>query len=185
VVFDLDALQLESPETYFQAAFRVQSPWSVGTPTATIPMRSASSSQPVLRSTSRRTRTPPVRRLGMSSCWARLGRDVRELARLAGLASTDADESIDVAEIVDIASKPARLTRGEWSHGGLISPSVSKLDELSEHVLSARARRKPTHTSSSDQEDETTINDTEMLTDTGSVRLGRRQPQRLSMSRTA
>jgi hypothetical protein len=161
---------LEAPETYFQAAFRVQSPWSVWNPEGDNP-----NEERILKPACLTIDFAPTRGLRLFADYGmRLGsgvdadEDVRELGRFLPVLGFDGTQMrpVDVDEIIDIAFETSTIDTRRMESRRFISPSVAKLEGLSEHVRRALERvTKAGQASSESSEDEVTINETTELDD--------------------
>jgi hypothetical protein len=163
---------LEAPESYFQAAFRVQSPWSIWNPEGDDP-----NLERVLKPACLVMDFAPTRGLRLFADYGmRLGagddadHDVRELSKFLPVLGFDGTEmrSVEVDEIIDVAFENTSIDTARMTSKRFIHPSLSKLDDLSAGVRSALERVStgwrggPT----TGDEDEVDINETPELSDT-------------------
>jgi hypothetical protein len=164
---------LEAPETYFQAAFRVQSPWSVLNPEGNDP-----NEERVHKPACLTIDFAPTRALRLFADYGmRLGsgidadEDVRELSRFLPVLGFDRTEmrSIDVDEIIDIAFETSTVDTRRMDSRRFISPSVAKFEGLSDHVRRALERvTRAAQAASESSEEGVTINETVELDETTS-----------------
>jgi hypothetical protein len=119
---------LKSPETYFQAAFRVQSPWSVKNPHGDNPTRRRSSSPSASSSTSRpRARCGRLSEygIGLSPNEPNPENAVRDLVSFLPVLAYDGANmtQIDAGGILDIAmaGTSATLLARKWESALLVN----------------------------------------------------------------
>jgi hypothetical protein len=160
---------LEAPESYFQAAFRVQSPWSVWNPKGDDPHH-----EQVIKPACLVIDFAPTRALRLFADYGmRLGEgrdadaDVRDLARFLPVLGFDGTEMrpVDVDTIIDIAFESASIDTRAMNSKRFISASPTKLESLSDDVRRALERvTKGGDTGAGvDEDDETIINETPEL----------------------
>ena len=135
---------LESPESYFQAAFRVQSPWSVWNPDGTDP-----NEEKVVKPACLVLDFAPTRALRLFVDYGmRLGdgtnadNDVRELSKYLPVLGFDGTrmQAVDVDKIIDTAFQTTNIDTRRMQSKRFIHPHASKLELLSEDVRRALAR---------------------------------------------
>jgi hypothetical protein len=156
---------LEAPESYFQAAFRVQSPWSVWNPTGDDP-----NYEQVIKPACLVIDFAPSRALRLFADYGmRLGEgrdadaDVRDLARFLPVLGFDGTRmrEVDVETIIDIAFESTSIDTRAMSSKKFINASLAKLESLSDDVRQALGRvTRAGDASTAPDDDETTINDT-------------------------
>lgn len=160
---------LEAPETYFQAAFRIQSPWSVWNPEGDDP-----NEEKVVKPACLAIDFAPNRGLRMFADYGmRLGpgvdtdEDVRDLARYLPVLGFDESgmRYVDVDTIVDIAFQTSTIDTRRMESKRFISPSISKLEGLTPDVREALARVTRSRQAALLDDDEVSINDTAELSD--------------------
>lgn len=160
---------LEAPETYFQAAFRIQSPWSVWNPEGDDP-----NEEKVVKPACLAIDFAPTRGLRMFADYGmRLGpgvdtdEDIRDLARYLPVLGFEESgmRYVDVDTIVDIAFQTSTIDTRRMESRRFISPSVSKLEGLAPAVREALARVTRSRRAPLLDEDEVSINDTAELSD--------------------
>ena len=155
---------LEAPEGYFQAAFRVQSPWSVWNPNGDEP-----NYEQVIKPACLVIDFAPTRALRLFADYGmRLGdgrdadADVRDLARFLPVLGFDGTEmrEVDVDTIIDIAFESTSIDTRAMSSKRFISASLAKLESLSDDVRRALERvTKGGDAGAMMDDDETTINE--------------------------
>lgn len=132
---------LEAPEGYFQAAFRVQSPWSVWNPNGDDP-----NYEQVIKPACLVIDFAPTRALRLFADYGmRLGEgrdadaDVRDLAHFLPVLGFDGTQmrEIDVDTIIDIAFESTSIDTRAMSSKRFISASLAKLESLSDDVRRA------------------------------------------------
>ncbi len=162
---------LGTPESYFQAAFRVQSPWSLWNPEGDDPRE-----ERVVKPACLVIDFAPTRALRLFAEYGmRLGdgvdadRGVRELYRFLPVLGFDGTQmrEVDVDEIVDAAFENTSVDVKKMSSKVFIDASLSKLEGLSDEVRSAfEMVRRPTISAiASGSDREITINETDALDD--------------------
>lgn len=160
---------LEAPETYFQAAFRVQSPWSLWNPDGDDPNR-----EKVVKPACLAIDFAPNRGLRMFADYGmRLGpgvdadEDVRDLARFLPVLGFDDSgmRYVEVDAIVDIAFQTSTIDTRRMESRRFISPSISKLEGLTADVREALARVTRSSPAALLDDEEVSINDTAELGD--------------------
>ena len=154
---------LEAPEGYFQAAFRVQSPWSVWNPNGDEP-----NYEQVIKPACLVIDFAPTRALRLFADYGmRLGdgrdadADVRDLARFLPVLGFDGTEmrEVDVDTIIDTAFESTSIDTRAMSSKRFISASLAKLESLSDDVRRALERvTKGGDAGAMMDDDETTIN---------------------------
>ncbi|MBD2114929.1 MULTISPECIES: restriction endonuclease [Cyanophyceae] len=159
---------LEAPESYFQAAFRVQSPWSVWNPDGTNP-----NEERVLKPACLVLDFAPTRALRLFADYGmRLGRgmdadnDVKELSKYLPVLGFDGTrmQPVDVDEIIDTAFQTTTVDTRWMQSRKFINPDASKLELLSEEVRRALiCVTKQRQSDRSADEDENVINKTPEL----------------------
>lgn len=159
---------LESPEAYFQAAFRVQSPWSIWNPNGTDPTE-----ERVVKPACLVLDFAPTRALRLFADYGmRLGdgldseNDVRELSKYLPVLSFDGTvmQPVDLDEIIDTAFQTTTVDTRRMQSKRFIHPSASKVERLSEGVREALMRvTKRRRFNSGVDDDETGINETPEL----------------------
>lgn len=162
---------LEAPEGYFQAAFRVQSPWSVWNPTGNDP-----NYEQVIKPACLVVDFAPTRALRLFADYGmRLGEgrdadaDVRDLAHFLPVLGFDGTEmrQVDVDRIIDIAFESTSIDTRAMSSKRFISASLSKLENLSDDVRQALERvTKGGDAGTMLDDDDTTINENPELSGT-------------------
>jgi hypothetical protein len=161
---------LGAPEGYFQAAFRVQSPWSVWNPNGDEP-----NYEQVIKPACLVIDFAPTRALRLFADYGiRLGdgrdadADVRNLARFLPVLGFDGTEmrEVDVDTIIDIAFESTPIDTRAMSSKRFISASLAKLESLSDDVRQALERvTKGGDAGATLDDDETTINQNPELSD--------------------
>ena len=161
---------LGAPEGYFQAAFRVQSPWSVWNPNGDEP-----NYEQVIKPACLVIDFAPTRALRLFADYGiRLGdgrdadADVRDLARFLPVLGFDRTEmrKVDVDTIIDIAFESTSIDTRAMSSKRFISASLAKLESLSDDVRRALERvTKGGDAGGTMDDDETTINQNPELGD--------------------
>ena len=159
---------LGTPESYFQAAFRVQSPWSIWNPEGDDP-----NEERVVKPACLVIDFAPTRALRLFAEYGmRLGegvdadRDVRDLHRFLPVLGFDGTQmrEIHVDEIIDAAFESTSIDVRRMSSKVFIDANLSKLEGLNEDVRRALERvTRPTISPGSSAEGETVINVTEEL----------------------
>jgi hypothetical protein len=161
---------LETPESYFQAAFRVQSPWSVWNPDGTDP-----NEERVVKPACLVLDFAPNRALRLFADYGmRLGKgsdadnDVRELSRFLPVLGFDGTmmRPVSVDHIIDIAFQTTSIDTRQMQSKKFINPNASSLELLSEEVRRALARViKQRQSGRGADDDENVINETPELTE--------------------
>lgn len=161
---------LETPESYFQAAFRVQSPWSVWNPDGTDP-----NEERVVKPACLVLDFAPNRAIRLFADYGmRLGEgrdadnDVRELSKFLPVLSFDGTmmHSVGVDQIIDIAFQTTSIDTRQMQSKKFINPDASKLELLSEEVQKALIRvTKQRQAGRGTDEAENVINETAELTE--------------------
>jgi hypothetical protein len=159
---------LGAPEGYFQAAFRVQSPWSVWNPNGDEP-----NYEQVIKPACLVIDFAPTRALRLFADYGmRLGdgrdadADVRDLARFLPVLGFDDTgmREVDVDRIIDIAFESTSIDTRSMSSKRFISASLTRLESLSDDVRRALERvTKGGNAGPMMDDDETTINETPEL----------------------
>lgn len=159
---------LEAPESYFQAAFRVQSPWSVWNPDGTNP-----NEERVVKPACLVLDFAPNRALRLFADYGmRLGEgkdadnDVRELTKFLPVLGFDGTmmEPVDVDKIIDIAFLTTAIDTRQMQSKKFINPNASNLELLNEDVRRALMRvTKQRQSDGGAVEDENVINETPEL----------------------
>ena len=159
---------LETPESYFQAAFRVQSPWSVWNPDGTDP-----NEERVVKPACLVLDFAPNRALRLFADYGmRLGEgrdadnDVRELSKFLPVLSFDGTRmhSLGVDHIIDIAFQTTSIDTRQMQSKKFINPNASNLELLSEAVRRALTRvTKQRQSDRGADEDKNVINETPEL----------------------
>jgi len=154
---------LGAPEGYFQAAFRVQSPWSVWNPNGGEP-----NYEQVIKPACLVIDFAPTRALRLFADYGmRLGdgrdadADVRDLAKFLPVLGFDGTEmrEVDVDTIIDIAFESTSIDTRAMSSKRFISASLAKLESLSDDVRRALERvTKGGDEGAMIDDDETTVN---------------------------
>lgn len=163
---------LEAPESYFQAAFRVQSPWSVWNPDGTDPNK-----ERVVKPACLVLDFAPTRALRLFADYGmRLGEgrdadnDVQELSKflpVLGFYGTIM-RPVSVDEIIDTAFQTTTIDTRQMQSKKFIKPNASKLELLSEDVRRALMRvTKHRQSDSGAGEGENIINETPELQEAG------------------
>lgn len=162
---------LEAPESYFQAAFRVQSPWSVWNPDGSDP-----NEEQVLKPACLVLDFAPTRALRLFADYGmRLGegkdadQDVRELAKYLPVLGFDGTQmrAVSVDEIVDIAYQTTSVDTRRMDSKQFIHADASKLKLLSDEARNAFAKVSALPSDSAIDDGETVINQTSELKDGG------------------
>lgn len=163
---------IEAPESYFQAAFRVQSPWSVWNPDGTNP-----NEEKVLKPACLVLDFAPTRALRLFADYGmRLGdgmdadNDVRELSKYLPVLGFDGTKMrlVDVDQIIDIAFLTTAIDTRKMQSKKFINPNASKLELLSEEVRRALMHvTKQRQSDSGAGEGENVINETPELHEGG------------------
>lgn len=165
---------LAAPESYFQAAFRVQSPWSIWNPEGDDPYL-----EKVLKPACLVIDFAPTRGLRLFADYAmRLGagddpdHDVAELARFLPVLGFDETQMrpVDVEEIIDVAFENTSIDTARMSSKRFINASLAKLGDLAADVVDALGRVAAGHTgpTTGSDEDDVDINTTPELGDPAS-----------------
>jgi hypothetical protein len=158
---------LESPESYFQAAFRVQSPWSVWNPDGNDP-----NVEQVVKPACLVLDFAPTRALRLFVDYGmRLGdginadNDVRELSKYLPVLGFDGTRmrAVELDEIIDTAYKAANIDTRRMQSKRFIHPHASKLELLSEDVRLALARVTKQRSDGKADDDPNVINETPEL----------------------
>ena len=159
---------IQAPESYFQAAFRVQSPWSVWNPDGTDP-----NEERVVKPACLVLDFAPTRALRLFADYAmRLGdggdadRDVRELSKFLPVLGFDDTvmRPVPVDDIIDVAFQTTTIDTRQMQSKRFISPSASKLELLSEEArLALMGVMKQRQANRGDVGDENVINETPEL----------------------
>lgn len=167
---------LESPESYFQAAFRVQSPWSVWNPNGTDP-----NEEKVVKPACLVLDFAPTRALRLFADYGmRLGdgtdadNDVRELSKYLPVLGFDGTtmQPVDLDTIIDTAFRTTTIDTRRMQSKRFINPNASKLELLSEEIRGALIRVTKQHQSDSGGDDDANvINETPELKG-GNVKAG-------------
>ena len=135
---------LESPESYFQAAFRVQSAWSVWNPDGTDPNK-----EKIIKPACLVLDFAPSRALRLFADYGmRLGesRDadhaVQELSKYLPVLGFNGTKmrSVPLDEIIDTAFETTTIDTRRMQSKRFINPNASKLETLSEEVRRALMR---------------------------------------------
>ena len=159
---------LEAPESYFQAAFRVQSPWSEWNPDGTDPNK-----EKVVKPACLVLDFAPTRALRLFADYGmRLGEgrdadnDVRELSKflpVLGFYGTTM-KPVSVDEIIDTAFQSTTIDTRQMQSKKFIKPDSAKLELLCEDVRQALMRvTKHRQSDSRAGEDENVVNKTSEL----------------------
>jgi hypothetical protein len=156
---------LESPESYFQAAFRVQSPWSSWNTDGTSPNQ-----EKVVKPTCLVLDFAPNRALRLFADYGmRLGdgrdadKDVEELRKFLPVLGFDGTRMrcVEVSEIIDTAFQNTSIDTRRMKDKRFIFPKGEKLDLLREDVRQALLRvSKRINSDSSSASDQTVVNHT-------------------------
>ncbi len=160
---------LESPESYFQAAFRVQSPWSLWNPNGTDPHE-----EKVVKPRCLVLDFAPNRALRLFADYGmRLGdgkdadKDVQELRKYLPVLGFDGTKMTPVPldVIIDIAFQTTSIDTHQMQSKKFINPQVSKLELLNEEARQALTRIPVTKQKRSESRDDdaNVINETPEL----------------------
>ena len=160
---------LESPESYFQAAFRVQSTWSLWNPDGTDP-----NEEKIVKPACLVLDFAPSRALRLFADYGmRLGEgtnadhDVRELSKYLPVLGFDGTtmKPVDLETIIDVAFQTATIDTRRMQSRRFIIPNATKLELLSEEVRRALMRvTKERQLSSGIDDKKNVINETPELT---------------------
>jgi hypothetical protein len=135
---------LESPESYFQAAFRVQSGWSLWNPDGIDP-----NEEKIVKPACLVLDFAPSRALRLFADYGmRLGEgkdadhDIRELSKYLPVLGFDGTsmQLVDLDTIIDTAFQTATIDTRRMQSRRFINPNASKLDLLGEEVRRALMR---------------------------------------------
>lgn len=135
---------LKSPESYFQAAFRVQSPWSVWNIDGTSPNQ-----EKIVKPACLVIDFAPNRALRLFADYGmRLGegknadRDVEELRKFLPVIGYDGTrlKNVEVSEILDVAFQSTTIDTRQMQSKRFINPKTDKLALLHEDVRQALQR---------------------------------------------
>lgn len=160
---------LRSPETYFQAAFRVQSPWSIWNPEGTNP-----NEERVVKPVCLVLDFAPNRALSLYADYGmRLGagedadQDVRDLNRFLPVLGFDGTrmESVDVEEIIDaaFAMNALDMNKLRMESGTLVNANRGLLGLLDEGTRAALRAVSGSGRASAGAADEIDLNETDEI----------------------
>jgi hypothetical protein len=135
---------LEAPESYFQAAFRVQSPWSIWNPEGDDPK-----SEKVLKPACLVIDFAPTRGLRLFADYGmRLGAgddpdsDVAQLSRFLPVLGFDGTQMgpVHVEEIIDVAFENTSIDTARMTSRRFINANLARLGDLAADVVDALGR---------------------------------------------